>query len=119
MDLAVERNVLWTIGGIFGVLIVAGEDAVRGFIPCCPPGCIGTGPLAFWLAATATSTPKVSISNRSQPIEAMQSAIKSAGCPAASSAALTASTISPISIPLVRSTSISSEPTAIVSVSSR
>ncbi len=35
----------------------------------------------FWLAATITSAPQASISNRSQPSDAMQSAINNAGCP--------------------------------------
>ena len=40
--------------------------------------------MPFWLAAIVTSTPHASISNRSQPIDAMQSTMNSAGCPAAS-----------------------------------
>ena len=40
--------------------------------------------MPFWLAAIVTSTPQASISNRSQPIDAMQSTMNSAGWPAAS-----------------------------------
>jgi hypothetical protein len=46
----------------------------------------------FWQAATITSAPQASISKRSQPRLAMQSATRSAGCPAASSACRSALT---------------------------
>ena len=49
-------------------------------------------PSPYWQAATITSAPSASISKRSEPRLAMQSTARSAGCPAASSAARTVRT---------------------------